>query len=585
MHPGWTVDELPSGEVVAEALDGEDDALLQFHASAAPSDPGEPPESEEHTESPAAALNGHQGHERPLSAERAYQPYREVAGDSWTDPVDLATKAYAGLPLPMECIPAGLRQAIKDFAFRSGIDRGIVFQGMIVATAGVADDQHRVMPMRNDAIYTERPCVWTLAIGGPSTGKTPGLLAGIREAEAIDRAHVVENVRRMKDYQHYLEGYEMKRRDAAKNSLPRPPQDDPPPQEEILLNNGTMEGVRAMLQNCPRGILWFRDEWGGMIGSLDKYGQGSGERDDVLELYNGGQQKTGRVGGRIVVPNWSACLSGGVTPSKLREFAGPGKLQDDGLLQRFLICMATNQRPENDVQPDFAALEQYRAIIRNLHEMPVLGAPVSLSADASEVRRAFLRYVDALKTDDSLPAPMLSHLGKWPGLFARLCLLYHLIELASHDQLPNDHEQISGDTAQQVSNLLLIWQYSHLEEFWLDMMGSGRAAVFSQSIANFILSKHIDRLEFRTHIVRPHFLAWEALSPHEQAQAMSRLENAGWLRADDGARMSKKGFPSAWHVNPAVHHKFKLQAKEMTSARSEMRAKLQEIRAAKRAAE
>lgn len=510
-------------------------------------------------------------------------PYRasaEVASEpSWPEPVDVASKSYVGLPLRLEWVPDAIAAHISDVAYRTGFDPGLILCGDLAACSGVADDAFRVASLLNDLEFLERPCVWTLAVAHSGAGKTHALMQGIRPVEAIDREIIAHNAARTLQYQFDMEKHAEARKAAVKNRDISPPAEpEAPPQEEIYCNAGTLQGVRMALKNTPRGILWFRDEWSGMIGEFDRFNNGSGDRAEVLEMYNGGQKKTRLASAPIVVPNLSAVLCGGITPSAILQFAGPGKLQDDGLLQRFLICMGRRQSDEHDVAANPEALSGYVRVLKNLRAMSCAGPSIKMSPEAYKVRQSFMESQKALESDESLPSPMRSQLGKWQGLFARLCLLYHLIDLASHGQWPGDKEQVSGDTAQKVSNLLLLWQYSHLEEFWLDMMTTGGGYSFVQRVANYILRFKLLTVNHNRHIVGPHHNGWTKLCFNDQRDALQRLENAGWW-LPDSAKKNRQGFPSSWVVNPAVHTKFTVRAAESGAERDRIRAELQRLRA------
>lgn len=518
----------------------------------------------------------------PLSAERAYSPYREPAdaaggpSEAWSDPRDITHKGYAGIPLNLDWVPEPFAALIGDERHRTGFDAGGLLLGKLGAAAGVADDALKLSPLMNDLDYLERPCIWGLAVGGPSSGKTPMLMLGIKPLEIIDQALVARNLSKVEDYKYAMERYADQRKASLKDAASvRPIPPEAPSQEEIYCNSMNIEGLRTMLRNSPRGVLWFRDEFGGLIGELDKYSGAKGERYDVLELWNGGLKKTGRVSGSIVVPNWSASLCGGATPSGLRDYAG--KLQDDGLLQRFLIAMVEDQKAEHDIRPDTAAVQGYVRILENLRDQQALGPCMKMSQDAYDVRREFMRNLDALRNDEALSSPMRSHLGKFPSMFARLLLLYELIGLAQYGQFPNPSHCASGANAEKVSKLLLLWAYSHIEEFWMDLMSSGRGGVFSQRIARYILSKNVTTLLHSKHVVQPHFVEWENMPFNEQRDSLQRLENAGWIQPD-GAKRNKQGFQSAWLVNPAVHEKFTVQAIEATAERAQRRSQMKALR-------
>ncbi len=502
----------------------------------------------------------------------------DIRETTWTDPLDFASKLYDGIPLNLAWVPAALQAHVGDYADRMGIDAGIILNGDLAGCSGAADDGYRLAPLKNDPTYTQRPCMWTLTAGDSGTGKTPGMLVGIKPLEEIDKDLLTETLRKRADWDYAMEGYKLIRAESVKNKQPRPEPPEEPADEMIMVNESTKEGIRQGLRFSPRGILAFRDEFSGLIADMDGRYNGVSDRGDFLELWNGGRRAVGRAGQRIVVPNWSATLTGCMTPDGLRAV----KLQDDGLLQRFAIVCAKPKKKGVDRSPDMAAIHGYTKILRELRAMRSQeGQFITFSEGAQDVRDRLEEEIELLCAEDDMPRLIRSHLNKFPAFFYRLCLIYHLVGLAADGRHPGLNEKISREVAERVYAYLMIYQYSHIEEFWYAVMGNSSGASFASRIASYILAHGITELSHNSHIVRPHFLAWSGMLPVERREAVNKLIAGGWIRAKSH-KVNHEKFPMTYEVNSAVHEKFTVRAQSEKERRNKVTASINAARAAAR---
>lgn len=504
----------------------------------------------------------------------------------WADPLDLTSKIYQGLPFNVAWLPPALGDFAHDTAERMGGDPGAVVMGQILACSACADDGFYTTPKIQDLNWKERARIWALAVGPSATKKTWLFESALRAAQEIDAELTAQYIIDSEKYQFVEDQYQVEREKAVKSGGSRPERgSEKPIQEHILLNDFTMESLRPALKDSVRGIGIYRDEFAGTIKDLDRYSaKGGGDRYNMLELHNGGTKKIGRVGHFVTIRNWSAALGGCLTPSSLRS--AMSELQEDGLLQRFLICMVRPSGDDIDRPADYAAKKAYESVLRTLRAQTAgsAGHSIPFAPNAVECRLEFMKTANALAKADGLPDAMAAHIRKWEAAFPRLCLLFHLVGLAVNGQHPNLNEKIDLATAEKVANFLT-WQYSHVEEFWLETMGNAGGDTFAQKIAGHILAHGVTQLSHTKHVTEPYFKAWKALKPAEQQSAYATLENAGWIVRDNTAKQGIDKVWLHWHVNPAVHTKFVRQAAAERERRAAFRAAKMERRAATKARE
>ena len=202
------------------------------------------------------------------------------------------------------------------------------------------------------------------------------------------------------------------------------------------------------IRQPPAGrVLVRQDEMSEWLASFDRYrsgGRGGADRGAYLRLYNGGRYVVDRINrGSFAVSNWSACILGGIQPGPIQKIAQ--EAADDGLLQRFLYCVPARQGQGEDRPPNVEALARYNALIPALAALhPALnrgGAgnlatanadplPVVLHTEAHVHRTAITDLAHAMSALPDTSPRLRAALGKWPGVFARLALAFHLIDVA-----------------------------------------------------------------------------------------------------------------------------------------------------------
>lgn len=512
--------------------------------------------------------------QEPLSAMEAWLPYNQPGNVSeWPEPLDLSRALYAGQKLPIGLIPAALQQITEDCARRTGIDAAPFFFGFLGAVSGLANDFIRCQPKQLDQTWTVRPVVWPVAIGGPSSGKSPGLEEGMRWVQKKDTEAVLENIKKKKDYDFLMQQYADDCTAARKNKGPRPADPEPPVLREYWVQRGTTEGVTRVLEHSDK-VVWYMDEFSGIVSGWDAYksGKGSGDREFVLQLWNGGPGKNTLAGKTVVMRNASAVLCGGSTPSAMLKCAG-GKLQNDGFLQRTLLCMVPDMVQGTDEPADMHAIREYDRMLENVLAMPG-GVTVKLSSDAGLIYAEFCnRVMQRIKNEDS--EALASHLGKWAGLAPRMMLLYHIIERAAAGQWVSDSDTISPGIASQVCRLLLEWQLSHIQQFWHEVMADKVGRSFSKTISRYILANpQKATLNFRDDISRPHWREFDNLKPWEIKEAINSLISAAWIQPTS-TKNNSYGVAPTYDVNPKLAEMFQEQREQEILVRNEKRAELQ----------
>ena len=487
-----------------------------------------------------------------------------VSGDQ-PEPVDI----FANAEPP--ALPSGLLPAVvEDFANVQGEmmgadPSGLAMAALTVCSAAITDNV-QVQPKTHEPHWTESPRIWTALIGDPSTKKSPIIRAAARPITKIDAKMFQEWQRQMADY----------------NALPKEERKgkDQPPQKRKRIEDVTIEAAQDVLKDNPEGVMCLQDELSGWFGSMDKYNGGKGSAKDRgfwLQAYNGGGYALSRVGrGSAFIPNLSVSVLGGIQPSPIRRVARDAV--DDGLLQRLLPIVlrpadvGKDEAPPRDVVGEFEALvaklsrrmEPQRAGFDGGPEP----CPIRLDEGAQAIRRDLEHRHLRLVQLEGFNAKLGAHFGKYDGLFARLCILFHAIENADADTLPLD---VSEDTASRVRDFLHGFLRQHALSFYHGTLTLEDSHDQLTAVAGYVLAHGLDRITARD--VQRGNRTMRSMSKDDVSDVMDRLELMGWVTPADAHRSNSR----AWDVNPLVHDRFAARAERERQRRQEINQMLQDI--------
>ena len=505
---------------------------------------------------------------------------KEREDDYYVDnprPLDLFRKPV--LPqLKPEHLPAALGRFVFDQSEIVGSDPGIIAISALVACAAVANDAIRLQPRLRDPTWTERPCLWGAFVGDPSVKKTPAVRRAISHVKRMDMDEGERSAAAMAQYRTDAKihakaeaRYVKAAADGSAGTAPTPP--EKPPTRRIIVEDATVEAMGILLADNPRGILVMHDELAGWFGAMDAYRNGGGHSKDRaawLEAYNGGPKRIDRVTREpLLVRNWSACVLGGIQPSAIRKIAND--LTEDGLLQRFMIVMATEQ-PGNgeDRPPDLQALQGYRDMLDQLHATEPPSEPIKLTPEGAALREVFETDMRAARALEWLPDRMRYALGKWDGLFCRLTLVFHLIECAYSRTHPAG--TVPVETVQRVSRFLREYLFHHLRAFYGEVLEQSSLLEHARWIAGYIVSRRLTAINVRD--ISRAYGRWNSMLAWQQTGTLRLLEDAGWLFPDvsnPGKRVTH------WTVNFRANEAFGEQGAKEEARRQEVRRRLADL--------
>jgi hypothetical protein len=344
-----------------------------------------------------------------------------------------------------------------------------------------------------------------------------------------------------------------------------------------MMMDTTIEAAQEILKDSPDGVLLDQDELSGWFGSMDKYSGPRGAQKDRafwLQAYNGGSYTVSRVTrGSVHISNLSVSILGGIQPEPIRRLADGG--EDDGLLQRFIPVMLRPAVAGRDEAPSQAVLD-YNDLISNLRELkpPMTGnifpAVSNLKFDdgALAVREELeKKHLDLMQLE-GINRKLAAHFGKYNGIFARLCVVWHCVENTAGD-LP---AIITEATARRVADFLHGYLLKHALSFYAGVLGLSNDHDRLANVASYILAHKPLRLTNRD--IQRGDRSMRNLTRRETETIFEQLEALGWVTKTPGTRHSD---PPHWVVNPIVHQKFAERAEAEKKRRTREREMIEDL--------
>jgi Protein of unknown function (DUF3987)/Bifunctional DNA primase/polymerase, N-terminal/Primase C terminal 2 (PriCT-2) len=483
------------------------------------------------------------------------------------DPVDLFDK-FDPPPLPRGLLPPIIEDFARQESEAMGSDPACLAMAALTVCAAVTPDRVQVR-MKRQAWWFESTRIWTLPVGDPSTMKTPSLAAAVAPMKRLSAA--------MNDlYKDQVKIYE-------KLTKEQQEEQDPPTRIVVMLRDTTIEAAGVVLANNPEGVLLFQDELTAWFGSMGKYGNGSkstdGDRAFWLQAYDGGPYEFNRISrGTTFVPNLSMSVLGGIQPDRIRDIARNSS--DDGLLQRMFPIILRPAVQGKD-QPRNWTAERYSDLVDRLRTLHV-DHPVKFDEGAQrlfyELTRKHLELQQAVET---VSKKLSSAIGKYNGMFGRLCLTFHCIEATLKFLNTGEHVEvpplITLDTARRVAKLMHEFLFPHANAFYGGILGLANDSDRLKATADYILAHRLERVSNRD--LARGVRGMSKLTQREVENIFEQLDSFGWLTPRPGRR---KLDPRVWHVNPRVHTKFAERAKREVERREQAKKVMAEAFAQRR---
>ncbi len=492
--------------------------------------------------------------------------------EGWGTPVDIFSDI--GLIEPKwerYYCPKVISEFAYDEAERMGVLPEQIAGPAIVNAASVINDKFKIQPKEHDDTWDESARLFGAVIGKSGEKKSPAKDRADRVLKSIQNEFYVQYEKEMVVYKKEMRKFNsLSKKEQLKASEPTEPV-----QRRIAINDTTIEALRDLLKNgggaSKLACLW--DELSGWLGSFDAYRQSgsvSKDRPLWLELYNGGPKYIDRVKkGHIYVPNWSACISGTITPEVMTEFFG--NLMHDGLLQRFLLYKAKNTGEGQDRIPNDSAISRYEGTLKDMVELMPNGEKVfKLGPRAQGIRKEFETTVDLAKYLQGATEAFKAHLYKYSGMFCRLALTFHITDAVSRGKKP--YKLIPTKIARMAASVLIEYHMPMAWSFYKTLRYENKIEAAASDLCGFLLALQKDTITSSEILQGVRKLKKKK---HEIQNIMDLLEAYNWVRV----KKLTRNRPTQWYVNPEVHKCFAERAETERERREQDQKKIKQAAA------
>jgi hypothetical protein len=466
------------------------------------------------------------------------------ASSEVVDPVDLWGH-FDPPPLPEGLLPASIEEFAREEADTMGADAAGLVMAALTVCAAALPDRVKLQVKKHNPHWKESARLWTAMVGGVSAKKTPVIDRATMAIKKIDwelaRTHEAE-----------MEVWNQLTKEEQKTNKPPTP-------IRLVIEDTTIEAMQEAVKGNADGVLKVHDELAGFFGSMERYNgrAGNSNRAFYLQAYNGGQYVLDRVGrGPFRFENLSMCVLGGIQPDVMRSIAADSI--EDGLIQRIIPVMLRDAEAGKDV-PHGPAGARYDRLVASLRDT-ARPEPLQFEDAARAIREGLEReHVKLVRYYAGFNKRLAAHIGKYDGLFARLCVLWHHIEGAKTSV-------VVESTAHRVAQFMHQFMLPHALTFYTSLLGVADNHHSVSQVAGYILVKKLTRVTSRD--IQRGVTAMSGLKRQEVEVICDQLESLGWLFRVQGPRRDS----AHWQVNPEVHRKFAERAAQEVTERAARRA-------------
>ena len=465
------------------------------------------------------------------------------------EPIDLWAQ-FDPPELPHDLLPAIIEEFARERADIMGADpAGLALAALAVCAAAIPD-RITLQVKKRDPAWREAARLWVALIAPPSGKKSPIMSEAARPLKRLDAEMFQVYLDKKAKYD------ELTKEEKKTTTAPR--------QVRLRIEDTTIEAAQEVFKDSPDGVLCLQDELSGWFGAMDKYTSGRGAAKDRgfwLQAYNGGSYAVNRIGrGSALIRNNGVSVLGGIQPALLRQIV-EGSV-DDGLIQRLLPIVLRRGYESKDQDPE-DAVGLYASLIQRLgSRTSSIPVPVHFADGAHVIRQRLEGKHLNLMRCETINPKLAAHIGKYDGIFARLCLIWHCIEHVEQDLiLP-----ISENTALRVEQFLHSFLFPHALAFYSGMLGLADDHNRLTAVAGYILARSLTNVTNRD-IARGD-RTMRGLIKVETSAVFEQLEALGWVNRTPGPRPTD---PPHWKVNPKCHQKFTARAKREAERRQQDR--------------
>jgi len=329
---------------------------------------------------------------------------------------------------PLGVLPTPVREYARAQSEAMSIDPAMVVTPSLAGLSAAVGNSRHVNIKSN---WSEPATLWTMLIQASGTLKSPAMEKALAPHFRIER--------KLRDeWEKEVNQWEEKDKDE------RGPK---PTRERRLANDATVESLALLHDDNPRGLLLYRDELAGWLGSFNQYNKGDSDLQNWIEFYESRPVQVDRKSSdrpSIFVDHPSVAITGTIQPEVLEDRLTSLHFQS-GFVARTLMCKPPEKpRRFNDNDVTRETRQNYRSLVKHLYSLVMpdrnqyhVEKDLDLSSEATEVYGEF--FDECQKKIEKLSSgPLRSMVAKNQAVGARLALIFQLCEEPYSDVVGRD---------------------------------------------------------------------------------------------------------------------------------------------------
>ena len=464
-------------------------------------------------------------------------------------------------PFPMSRVPAALREYCQAASEGSGFDPGAYAFCALIAVSSLIDQRARLLV----GPFSVPPFLWGGIVDPSSGGKSPIMGTACRFVHEAN--HTLLQASRNR-----TEMWKEDCKHAKKADMP-----ERPPWHQIVVEDITIEALADLLTDNPTGVFYLSEEFTEFIGRMDAYSAagkgGSKDRGSYLRAWDGKSVTINRVGkGNSYVENFSLGLLAGIQPGKLAEMYRRTETQSDGLFQRFLMYkIAPPKNADYGHRMVSCVTEGFREICMCIHRLTQSGAYFGerfrLCEEAQQAMQDFHNNIRGYCINAGAGDRIKEHLGKYPGIVARIAFTLHAMEHCRAGRTPEVVDLATYKDAEQIAKVLMQHAFSIHEGIEATV---SKSAYLVDTACEAILAKGWN--DFMRGDLTREATHWRKADEHDAEHAINTMIDYGWIvdtTVQSNATGTGRRAKGTYVVNPRVHLEYADKAREIVIRRHE----------------
>ena len=301
-----------------------------------------------------------------------------------------------------------------------------------------------------------------------------------------------------------------------------------------------------------------QDELSGWFGTMDKYSGARGARrighSGCRPTTAARTPSTASRAGTCHIDNLSVSILGGIQPEPIRKLADGG--EDDGLLQRFIPIVLRPAVGGRDEAPGQAVFDYTDLIKQPARPQaaerghPATADPLKFDDGALKIREELERkHLDLMKLE-GINRKLTSHFGKYNGIFARLCVVWHCVEHVGGHSCRCRHGGYGTARCELPARLPAAARGGVL----YGVLGLANDHDRLANVADYILAHKLERITNRD--IQRGDRSMRDLKRRETEAIFEQLDALGWVTRTRGLAFR----PAALDRQSVVHQKFAARA-------------------------